>query len=534
MAEPNRAHPEHSFPTADPPRADTRSAGEPTLDPAGSPAEPAPDRPAAPTGYELLAEIGRGGMGVVYRGRDTSLGRDVAVKLLQTRYSLTSLAARRFVDEAKITGQLQHPGIPPVHEVGQLPDGRPFLVMKLIKGQTLADQIAEGRESRGSLVAAFEQVCQAVAYAHNHGVIHRDLKPANVMVGAFGEVQVMDWGLAKFRSQTRADSAEATSASTFHDPRTDEDEDLHTRTGSFLGTPAFMSPEQAIGAVDQIDERSDVFGLGAVLCAILTGEPPFVAASAETTRQLAAQKALDPAFARLDGCGAEPGLVMLCKRCLAGERAARYRSAGEVAAVVHTIRAEVEERARRAELDAVRAEGDRQKAELQAAEQRKRRRVRAVEQRKRRRVRAVEQRKRRRVQLALFGAVALLLLGGGAVAWWQDRQATTAEKKRLEDLRAADKAAQQQQHEAKAEALVRALATAEPGAVPVLLIELAGYREPARPHLLALSERRGGDRAGLRARLALLADLRADPGAVDPSFLGSCQLLGVSCPSCLA
>src|SRR5262249_22198278 len=150
-----------------------------------------------------------------------------------------SLVGRRFLNEARITGQLQHPGIPPVHEVGELPDGRPFLVMKLIKGRTLADILADGTESRGALVAAFEQVCQAVAYAHNHGVVPRDLKPANVMAGAFGEVQVMDWGLAKFRAETRADSAEATVASTFHDPRMDADGDVQTRAGSFLGTPAY-------------------------------------------------------------------------------------------------------------------------------------------------------------------------------------------------------------------------------------------------------------------------------------------------------
>ena len=267
--------------------------------------------------------------------------------------------------------------------------------MKLIKGRTLADLIADGSENRGSLVAVFEQVCQAVAYAHNHGVVHRDLKPANVMVGAFGEVQVMDWGLAKLRASARAESAEATLATTFHDPRTEADEDLHTRAGSFLGTPAYMSPEQAIGAVDQVDERSDVFGLGAVLCAILTGEPPFVAHTNESTRQLAAQKKIGTAFARLDGCGAEPGLVALCKRCLAGDREARLQNAGDVARAVHAIRVDVEERARRAELDQV-------KAELQAA----------------------EQRKRQKVQLALAASVLLMAVGGGAVGWWQDHQMT--------------------------------------------------------------------------------------------------------------
>ncbi len=164
--------------------------------------------------YEVLSEIARGGMGVVYRASDPALGRVVAVKMLQDCYGPDSAAAHRFANEARITAQLQHPGIPPVHEVGTLPDGRPFLAMKLIRGETLEAMLKQRTEpangqvvgrignpsyatDRARLVAAFEQVCQAVAYAHAHGVIHRDLKPANVMVGSFGEVQVMDWGLAK-------------------------------------------------------------------------------------------------------------------------------------------------------------------------------------------------------------------------------------------------------------------------------------------------------------------------------------------------
>src|SRR5262249_46311295 len=139
---------------------------------------PAGDRPAGPPGYELLEEVGRGGMGVVYRARDLALGRDVAVKLLAERYLLDSPAAQRFVNEARITGQLQHPGIPAVHQVGNLPDGRPFLAMKLIKGSTL-EVIIKNRPDpsaeRGRLLAVFETVCQAVGYAHAHRVIHRDL-----------------------------------------------------------------------------------------------------------------------------------------------------------------------------------------------------------------------------------------------------------------------------------------------------------------------------------------------------------------------
>src|SRR5262245_8993031 len=155
--------------------------------------------PAVP-GYEVGAELGRGGMGLVLRGRDLSLNREVAIKVLLPQYQDAPELARRFVEEAQVCSQLQHPGIPPIHELGTLPDGRPFFAMKRVKGTTLARLLAERRDPSQDLphfVGVFGQVCQALAFAHSKGVIHRDLKPANVMVGGFGEVQVMDWGLAK-------------------------------------------------------------------------------------------------------------------------------------------------------------------------------------------------------------------------------------------------------------------------------------------------------------------------------------------------
>jgi tetratricopeptide (TPR) repeat protein len=365
----------------------------------GASAAPASDLPLATAvgRYQLQDELARGGMGIVYRAIDNVLGREVAVKVLQPGYATASAVARRFVDEARITGQLQHPGVPAVHDLGALPDGRPFLAMKLIKGCTLKELLRQRDEplgQRGRLVAVFEQVCQAVAYAHAHGVIHRDLKPDNVMVGAFGEVQVMDWGLAKLLTDTAPGGAEpaapaATIAATAI--QTARELDDATRAGSVLGTPAYMPPEQAIGAVDQIDARSDVFGLGAILCTILTGRPPYVGADSEATRQLAARAKLDDAFVRLDACGAEPELVALCKRCLAPERDDRPQHGGELAKVVAGLRAAAEERARQAELDRVRAEGDR---------------------------------KRRRVLIALAASTGLLLFAGVGFAWWQDRQAT--------------------------------------------------------------------------------------------------------------
>jgi eukaryotic-like serine/threonine-protein kinase len=332
--------------------------------------------------YELLDEIAHGGMGTVLRAVDRTLGREVAVKVLQARYSAGSVIARRFIDEARISGQLQHPGIPPVHDLGSLPDGRPFLAMKLIKGRTL-DALLGSRPDpaadRGRFVGVFEAVCQAVAYAHSHRVIHRDLKPSNVMVGAFGEVQVMDWGLAKVlgnaagRQAATPDDADRALATEIRSAR--DTEGSETQAGSVLGTPAYMAPEQAIGAVDQVDEQSDVFGLGAILAVILTGQPPFVGDTAETTRVMAARGKVDDCFARLDASGAEPELVALCKQCLRPEPGERPASAAAVAAGVAQLRADAEERARRAELDRVRAEGERARAEAESRLQRQKRRA---------------------------------------------------------------------------------------------------------------------------------------------------------------
>jgi hypothetical protein len=405
--------------------------------------------PVSARRYELGDEIARGGMGVVYRATDTAFGREVAVKVLQDRFGAGSGAVRRFADEARITGQLQHPAIPPAHDLGALPDGRPFLAMKLIKGDTL-DTLLSARpdpsHDRGRFVAAFEQVCQALAYAHAHGVIHRDLKPANVMVGAFGEVQVMDWGLAKVLASGRAgpgraagDEPDQTSDGTaIPSPR--ESDSAFTQAGSVLGTPAYMPPEQAIGAIDTVDPRSDVFGLGAILAVILTGHPPFAAKTAETTLLQAAQGNVGECFARLDASGADPGLVSLCKRCLSKNPGDRPAEAGAVARAVAELRAAADERARKAELDRVKAEGDKVAAELQAAEQAKRRRVVGV----------------------AGGLVAAVLLAGLGVSLWQmtiargERdakaralEAETAERERAE---AAERQAKQER-DLKAQAL---------------------------------------------------------------------------------
>ncbi len=334
----------------------------------------------SPPGYQLCEQIGHGGMGVVYRARDVALDRDVAVKLLSERYPADSPVAQRFLSEARITGQLQHPGIPAVHQVGSLADGRPFLAMKLIKGNTLADILIHRTEpsaERGRLLAIFEAVCQAVGYAHAHRVIHRDLKPANVMVGAFGEVQVMDWGLAKVLgepTQTPVEALAAERTRAWTEIHAALEAGPHTQAGSLVGTPAFIPPEQAIGQLERVNERSDVFGLGALLAVMLTGKPPYVGET-EEVRVQAVRGQLEDCFARLDGCGAEPELVALCKQCLAFEPADRPADAGAVAQAVAGLRAAADERARRAELERVRVEGEQATAAAQAAERRKRRRL---------------------------------------------------------------------------------------------------------------------------------------------------------------
>ena len=378
--------------------------------------------PSVTQRYTLGDEIARGGMGVVYRATDTVLGREVAVKVLHEKYTAESGAAFRFAGEARITGQLQHPSIPPVHDLGTLPDGRPFLAMKLIKGQTL-EALLKARPDpsaeRGRFVAVFEQICQALAYAHAHDVIHRDLKPANVMVGAFGEVQVMDWGLAKVLGggTTEASPTEAASEMTRGSTQIDSTNELgsHTQAGSMLGTPAFAPPEQVAGELDKVDARADVFGLGAILAVLLTGKPPYVGETFESVRVQALRGKLDDCFARLDASGAEPELVALCKRCLAFEPGDRPANAGVLARAVAELRAAADERARRAELERVRVEGEKATAEAREA----------------------EQRKRRKVQLALAAAVVVLLLGGGSVVWWQHEQASarraTDLQRQLED-----------------------------------------------------------------------------------------------------
>jgi tetratricopeptide (TPR) repeat protein len=390
-------------------------------------------------GYEVRGLLGRGGMGEVFRAHDPVFDRPLALKVMLAELAGQPGAEARFLAEARVTGKLQHPGIPPVHEIGRLDDGRPFLTMKLIEGRTLQALLRERpspSEGLPRFVAVFGQVCQAVGYAHSRGVVHRDLKPHNVMVGAFGEVQVMDWGLAKtLASRGREPPEPASGASQRPSGPLDG-----TGAGTILGTPAYMAPEQARGETDRLDERADVFGLGAILCVILTGKPAFVGADVVAVLRGASSGNVAEAFARLDACGADGELVALAKRCLAPDAAQRPRDAAEVAAAVVAYQAGVEERARQAELDRAAAEARaaaeqaraeeaqaRIAAEKKLAEEAQARAEAAT-------AKAKAERRARRVTMGLAGALLLLVLGGGVGIWLaQQQRAEAAERRREAD-----------------------------------------------------------------------------------------------------
>jgi eukaryotic-like serine/threonine-protein kinase len=205
--------------------------------------------------YSLIEPVGEGGMGVVYRAVDAELGREVAVKVLRAPTDAGLVA--RFRQEARVLARLPHPGIVPVHDAGVLADGRAFYVMMLVRGQPL-DARARELHTLAERLRLFLRICEPVAFAHSQQVVHRDLKPANIMVGPFGEVLIMDWGVAKVLGV--ADHPVAASGR----------EGVHTGHGTVLGTPGYMAPEQAAGA-PAVDHRADQYALGAILTELLDG-----------------------------------------------------------------------------------------------------------------------------------------------------------------------------------------------------------------------------------------------------------------------
>ncbi len=346
-------------------------------------------------------------MGAVLKGRDPDLGRDLAVKVLLEGHRGNPDLLRRFVEEAQIGGQLQHPGIVPVYELGTFADSRPYFTMKLVKGRTLAALLKDRPSPADDLprfLGIFEQVCQTAAYAHARGVIHRDLKPTNIMVGSFGEVQVMDWGLAKvlkeggLADEPPAPDTPAPAVSVVRTVRSGSDVD-DSQAGSVLGTPAYMAPEQAAGDAERVDRRADVFGLGSILCELLTGRPAYTGRNQAEVMRKAMRGDTGEALGRLDVCRAETELIGLARDCLAVEAEERPRDAGVVVGRMTAYLAGVQERLRAAE------------------------RLRAVAESQ-----AIEERRRRKLQLALAASfLALTILGGsGTTVYLRQRQARAA------------------------------------------------------------------------------------------------------------
>lgn len=507
--------------------------------------------------YRLDGEIARGGMGVIFRGRDIDLGRDLAIKVLHDCHKDKPEIIQRFVEEARISGQLQHPGISPIYELGQFADNRPFFAMKLVQGETLAQLIA-GRKSsvegRGKFIGIFEQICQTMAYAHSRGVIHRDLKPANVMVGAFGEVQVMDWGLAKVltvdslsvegrATEGMADESvhsrpQPNPVPTQRSPVNFEISALlgsGTQMGSVMGTPAYMPPEQALGEIDHLDERADVFGLGAILCEILTDKPPYIAGTGTSVLSLASRGELNDCHRRLNSCEADDELIVLVKHCLEPKREDRPSDAGVVAKRVCGYLESVEVRLRAAE---VQRAAEAARADAQAAQALSE--TRRVEQ---------QQLSARKLRKLLVGLSAVAMIAGSAcvAALNATRRASEMTAVARKEGAAAKHYASQASTRAKeardnatrAETEARAARNAEQAAMELATAELAAK-------LLAQKETKRAEAASLRAESAtkqaqdqltksewlvyasklMLAqsDFKDGDGNLAAHYLGDCQL----------
>jgi len=307
-----------------------------------------PPEIASTSRYQIERHIAQGGMGAVMGARQTAIRREVAMKVMLSGADADS--RMRFIEEAQITGQLEHPNIVPVHDLALGEDGQPYYTMKLVKGTNLHDVIealstgkpdALARYTLPVLLTVFQKVCDALAFAHSHSVIHRDLKPANIMVGEFGEVLLMDWGLAKLiqkrqpvvQAIRRSKLAAPKSTTSVTSARAEQSDTFATMNGSIMGTPLFMSPEQIEGDPNLLDARSDIFALGAILYNILTLKPPFTGKNvAEVLERVQAgnfslPKALDSTtFRHLPGGRVPDSLKAVVRKALATDPRQRYLS----------------------------------------------------------------------------------------------------------------------------------------------------------------------------------------------------------------
>ena len=286
--------------------------------------------------YENICLLGKGGMGEVWKVRDRYLNRFVAMKIVQANVQNSSDGLNRFIEEARVNAQLQHPNIVPVHDIGVLDDGRYYFTMKEIQGQELCDVITDFHQNNEKspslyeLMTIFHSVVDTIAFAHSHGVLHRDLKPSNILIGNFGEVLVLDWGIAKLMENTKSSESEIVSTQT-----------IHTLYGSVTGTPIYMSPEQAeSGTV--LDERSDIYSLGAILYEILSGEPPYMGETAEEILYKVRNESPVPLESLFSKKSAErfnienipPELIAICNRSMSRNKEDRFSTAKEQAALI--------------------------------------------------------------------------------------------------------------------------------------------------------------------------------------------------------
>ena len=300
----------------------------------------APSFVKATTRYEILDELGRGGMGIVYRAQDWQLHRNIAIKILKPQFSSRPRLIRSFIDESRIMGTLQHPCIPHVYDCGHCEDGRPFHAMMLIQGETMSTQLQDqkpGRFTTSRLLNVFARVCHAVAYAHARGIVHLDLKPGNIMIGKYGEVHLMDWGLARFEEEVNEHSVLS-----HHDGLDLKERVQFDRKIRVVGTLEYMSPEQATGG--EHDQQTDVFCLGAILFQILTGQTIYQGNDKLDLHRQASLAILDEAHEQLENSSANRSLIRLAKQCLSRERNRRPANATVLAAEMSAYQASALER----------------------------------------------------------------------------------------------------------------------------------------------------------------------------------------------